>query len=114
MNIFEKVLYMLQAEMQEPMTWGWFHLMWIGLSIISIVVLFKFKNKYSDKQLKIVLGVYGITALILEVLKQIIWSFNYDPITNVVNWDYQWYAAPFQLCTTPIFVSVICLFLKNN
>lgn len=114
MNVFEKILYMLQAEMQEPMAWGWFHLMWIGLSIIALIILFKFKNKYNDKQLKIVLGVYGITALILEVLKQIIWSFNYDPITNVVNWDYQWYAAPFQLCTTPIFVSVICLFLKNN
>jgi len=114
MNIFEKVLYMLQAEMEEPKPWGWFHLMWILLVVIVLVILFKFKNKYSDKQLKIVLGVYGIIALILEVLKQLIWSFNYDHITNIVNWDYQWYAAPFQLCTTPIFVSIICLFLKNN
>ncbi len=114
MNIFEKVLYILQVEMQTPKAFGWFHLMWIFLIIITLMILFKFKNKYSDKQLKVVLGIYGIIALLLEITKQLIWSFNYNTITNTVTWDYQWYAAPFQLCTTPIFISIICLFLKNN
>ena len=114
MNFFEKILYMLQVEMNKPEPYGWFHLMWIGFTIISIVVLFKAKNKYSDKQLKVVLGVYGIVALILELTKQLMWSLNYDEITKVVTWDYQWYAAPFQLCTTPIFASIICLFLKDT
>ena len=114
MNIFEKILYMLQVEMEEPKPYEWFHLMWIALVIISLIILFKLKNKNSEKQLKTVLGVYGIVALILEVTKQIMWSFNYDPSTSFVSWDYQWYAAPFQLCTTPIFASIICLFLKNN
>ena len=49
---------------------------------------------------------------ILELVKQLIWSFNYE--NGVVIWDYQWYAAPFQLCTTPIYVSLICLFLKKG
>ena len=114
MNFFEKILYMLQIEMNKPEPYGWFHLMWIAITIISIVVLFKIKNKYSEKQLKTVLGIYGIVALIFEITKQLIWSFNYDEVTKIITWDYQWYAAPFQLCTTPIFVSVICLFLKDN
>lgn len=114
MNIFEKILYILQIEMNTPEPYGWFHLMWIAFTIISILVLFKVKNKYSNKQLKTVLGVYGIVALIFEIVKQLIWSFNYDEITKIVTWDYQWYAAPFQLCTTPIFVSIICLFLKES
>ena len=114
MNFFEKILYLLQTEMETPKSYGWFHLLWIILVIISIVVLFLLRKKHSEKRLKIVLGVYGIIAFILELLKQLIWSFNYDQITNIVSWDYEWYSAPFQLCTTPIFVSIICLFLKNN
>ena len=114
MNFVEKILYVLQTEMTTPKPWGWFHLMWVFLVIASLAILFGLRKKYSDKQLKIVLGVYGIIALILEVTKQVIWSFNYDVATNVVTWDYQWYAAPFQLCTTPIFASIICLFLKED
>ena len=53
-------------------------------------------------------------ALLLEVLKQIIWAFNYDALSGIVTWDYEWYAFPFQLCSTPIYVSLICLFLKKG
>lgn len=112
MNCFEKILYWLQGTMERPTSFGWFHLMWIGITILSLIILFKIKNKYNEKQLKIVLGIYGIVAFILELIKQVIWSFNFE--NGIVIWDYQWYAAPFQLCTTPIFVSLICLFLKDN
>ena len=113
MNFFEKILYVLQAEMMRPEPYGWLHLMCIVIVIVSLIFLYTRKNKYGEKQLKMVLGVYGITAAILELAKQLIWSFSYDIVNNVVTWDYQWYAAPFQLCTTPIFASLICLFLKD-
>ena len=109
MNVFESIIYFLQGKMEEPKAFGWFHIMWIVFIILFTIFLSK---KKSEKDLKIVLGVYGITSLILEVLKQIVWSFNYE--NGVVVWDYQWYAFPFQLCTTPIFISIICLFLKKN
>ena len=114
MNLFYKVLYFLQGEMEEPKPFGWYHLMWLFFVLVAIIFLYMKKKRYSEKQLKLVLGVYGITALVLEILKQLIWSFNYDTVTNIVTWDYQWYAFPFQLCTTPIFVSLICLFLKKS
>ena len=114
MNLFEKLLYILQGEMTEPTAFGWFHILWLVLVVITILILYMRKKYHSEKQLKIVLGAYGIIALILELLKQLIWTFNYDPIANIVTWDYQWYAFPFQLCTTPIFVSIICLFLKEG
>ena len=114
MNIFEKLLYCLQGDMQTPTLFGWFHLMCIVLCILSLFVLYKLKNKYNNKQLKIVLFTYGFIALILELLKQLIWSFNYDALTNTITWDYQWYAAPFQLCTTPIFICLICAFLNKG
>ena len=114
MNWFEKFLYLLQGEMETPKTLGWFHILWILLVVISIIVLFFLRKNHNEKRLKLILGTYGIIAFILELLKQLIWAFNYDPITNIVTWDYEWYSAPFQLCTTPIFITIICLFLKNN
>lgn len=48
----------------------------------------------------------------MEILKQISWAFDYN--NGNVIWQYEWYAAPFQLCTTPIYVSLICLFLKDG
>lgn len=114
MNFFEKILYMLQAEMERPEPYGWFHLISIFLIIMSIIILYTQRKKYSEKQLKLVVGVYGIIALILETTQQTIRSFDYDMINNIASWDYPWYAAPFQLCTTPLYVSLICLFLKES
>lgn len=114
MNSFEKIVYSLQGTMETPTPFGWFHLMWIGITIVSIIVLFLLRKKHNEKQLKSVLLIYGFIALTLEVIKQIIWSFNYDPVTLIKTWDYQWYASPFQLCTMPIYISLICVFLKKS
>lgn len=114
MNLFEKILCFLQKEMPEPTPFGWYHLLCIGIMLLFIVILFIRRKKHNDKQLKIVLATYGIIVLVLEILKQLTWSFNYDPITQLITWDYEWYAFPFQLCTTPIYISLICLFLKKG
>lgn len=114
MNLFEKILYFLQGEMETPKAFGWFHLLWLFIAIIVLIFLYTQKKNYNEKQLKIVIGTYGIIALILETLKQLIWTFNYDSINNIITWDYEWYAFPFQLCTTPIFICLICLFLKKT
>ncbi len=114
MNFLEKILYFLQTEMNEPKAFGWFHLICLFIVVIVLIYLYNIKNKYNEKQLKIVLGIYGVIALLLEVLKQLIWSFNYDALTNTVSWDYQWYAFPYQLCTIPIIVCISCLFLKKG
>ena len=114
MNLFEKFLYFLQGDMKEPESFGWFHILWILGVIIAIIILYKKKKYYSEKQLKLVLGIYSVVALILELLKQLIWSFNYDPLLLSITWDYEWYSFPFQLCTTPIFVSIISFFMKKG
>ena len=111
MNLFEKILYFLQKEIPEPTPFGWYHLLCIGIMLLFIVILFIRRKKHNDKQLKIVLATYGIIVLVLEILKQLTWSFNYDPVTQLITWDYEWYAFPFQLCTTPVYISLICLFI---
>ena len=114
MTLFQKIIMFLQREMEPPKPWDEYHFLWIGLIIIACVFLFKIKKKDSELQLKVVLGTYGIIALLLEIAKQISWSCEIDPTTFEMTWDYTWYAAPFQLCTTPIYISLTCLFLKKS
>ena len=114
MTLFQKIIMFLQRDMEPPKPWDEYHFLWIGLIIIACVSLFKIKKKDSELQLKVVLGTYGIIALLLEIAKQISWSCEIDPTTFEMTWDYTWYAAPFQLCTTPIYISLTCLFLKKS
>ncbi len=109
-----KLMEFLNSEMERPNPYGWFHLLFIGISLLLVVYFFVTRKKSSDKELKIVLLVYGIIAFILELLKQIAWSYNLDPVTNKIIWDYQWYAAPYQLCTTPIYASLLYFLFKNK
>ncbi len=98
--------------MIEPQAWGWFHLLCISLTLFSLVFCWCRRKNHSEKQLKFILAAYTIPTLILEILKQISWSAT---VTEAgIVWDYQWYAFPFQLCTTPLIVCLICLFLKKN
>ena len=112
MKTYEKILCLLQTEMETPEILGWYHILWIGIVVACLVTLFLLRKRYNEKQLKWVMAIYGIGAFLLELTKQVIWAFNYDAVTGVVTWDYEWYAAPFQLCTTPIFISLAVLFMK--
>ena len=109
-----KLMEFLNSEMERPNPYGWFHLMFVGISLLLVVYFFITRKKSSEKELKIVLLVYGIVALIFELLKQIAWSYNLDSVTGKIIWDYQWYAAPYQLCTTPIYVSLLYFVFKNK
>lgn len=114
MNAMEKILCGLQYEIPRPGSYGPFHIGCLLIAMVLLLFLMRRKEKDHEKALKTILCVYGFGALILEALKQVIWSFQYDPLSNTVAWDYQWYAFPFQLCTTPIFISIICLFLNKS
>lgn len=114
MNLIEKIIYALQYEITRPKSYGLFHIECIFISIVLLIYLIKRKEKNKEISLKKILYIYGFGALVLEILKQIVWSFNYDSVLNTVTWDYQWYAFPFQLCTTPIFASIICIYLKKG
>ena len=111
--MWNKILSVLETEQQRPKPYGIYHLVWLILTILVVVILFFRRKKNDEKQLKSVLGIYAIPAFILEALKQLIWSVEYDSLTSDFVWSYQWYVFPFQLCTMPIYVCLICMFLKK-
>ena len=114
MNVIVKFLLFLQTEMTRPEPYGWYHWLWIGLTVCAITGLFLLRKHWGEKQLKWVLLIYGGVAALTELLKQVSWSFVWDEALQVGSWDYQWYAAPFQLCSTPIYISLLSLCLKKG
>lgn len=112
MNIFERFLYFLEGKMQIPTSFGWFHLMFVGLVILfTIFLCIKFRD-CDDKIFRRIALITWIVILVLEVLKQLVFAFEYDG--NVVTWSYAWYVFPYQLCDTPLYVLPFIAFLKEN
>lgn len=114
MNLIVRIWRVLQVDMPEPAPYGWYHLIWILLGVAAIGFLYSQRRHFGEKQLKWVLGIYGGVAAVTELLKQLSWSLVESEATGQLVWDYSWYSAPFQLCSTPIYVSLICLFLKKG
>ena len=112
-NMGRKILDILQTEIEAPLPYGVFHFSWCFVAIGLIILLFTIRNKHNEKRLKWILGIYAIPTLILEALKQLIWSVEYNVESSGFVWDFQWYAFPFQLCTTPLYICLIALFLKK-
>lgn len=110
-----EVMKWLCTTAEKPKAWGWFHLMFLALVIILTVVLCIWggARKKNEKAFKaVVWSAFGV-MLIFEIYKQIVFSANFGA-DGTLGWEYQWYAFPFQLCSTPIYVLPIVGCLKDG
>ncbi len=112
MNFGEKILVFLQGTMEEPVSYGWFHILFIILvTAVTVFLCVKFKDS-GDKTVNIICLIAWIVMVVFELYKQIVYTFNYE--NGVSSWDYQWYAFPFQLCSTPLYLLPFIAFLKDG
>lgn len=110
MSFFEEILRILDVQMAKPGLFGWFHIMWIALLILGSVglcILHKSK-KFSVPN---VLLIVSVIVAVLEIYKQINYSFTYG---DGISYDYQWYAFPFQFCSTPMYVGLLAGIFKKG
>ena len=112
MNFFEKIISALQGEMETPTNYSWFHLMFMAIIIASTVLLCKFFKDADDKTFRRIVLIGWIITVALEIYKQLVFSMDVDGTTAV--WDFRWYAFPFQLCSTPLYVLPFVAFLKDG
>ena len=75
--------------------------------ITTLLCLYAVKHRNDQEKLvrftRIVVLTYSILGIILEIYKQLNFSFN----STSGEWSYQWYAFPFQFCSTPMYVGLI-------
>ena len=111
MNTFEKFVYWLQGTMETPTVFGWYHIMCLGILVALCFAVGFISRKASDKTVRIVLLITTAILLIFEVIKQVVFAFEYND--GVVTWDYSWYAFPFQFCSVPMYVGFLASLLKE-
>ena len=103
MNGLEKIITLLSFEMTTPTVYGWFHILCLVL-MVAFIVFLCFK-RFNTKKFLLTLS---IIMLVFELYKQL--SFSYDG----EDWEYQWYAFPFQFCSVPMYVALIAGLTKNK
>lgn len=94
--------------MEVPKAYGAFHLtFWlVGLAVCFLVGYLC--RKYSAKTIKIILFIIGVVLLVTEVYKQLFYYYV------VGNGNYQWWILPFQLCSVPMYLCIIQMFVGNK
>ncbi len=112
MEFWGRLIEILDADMQTPTMYGWFHLLFFTLSIVAGILLLRFGKAADEKFVRRVLLYSAIIVLVLEVYKQINYTFTYDGTTILA--DYQWYAFPFQFCSTPMYISLLAGLIRHR
>lgn len=112
MEFWIGLLKILDARMETPASYGLFHIVAFCVSVIFTVYLCIFrKNDSPERVRKVILGL-SVVVLILEIYKQINYSFSYADGT--ITFDFQWYAFPWQFCSTPMYVGLLAGLIKKG
>lgn len=113
LDFWIRLLEFFNLKMETPTPYGWFHLMWLGITAVVTVLLCVFGRNKSPRFVQgLVFGVAAAVAL-LEVYKQINYTFSVND--GSVTADFQWYAFPWQFCSTPMYVGLLTgLFRKGK
>ena len=112
MHLVEQILNFLNGEMNTPVPYqsfssSWFHYIALVLVLIASILFATRMKKISDSKLRRFLLIFAGLLLLLELYKQLIFSYQSD-------WNYQWYAFPFQFCSTPMYVTLFAGLTKNK
>ena len=112
MDTWIKILQFLDTDMETPTPYGWFHLLWLALTVLATVFLCVRGKKQSPKQIRnTVLGI-TIVCILLEIYKQINYTFRIN--NGGLTVDFQWYAFPWQFCSIPVYVGLLAGLIRKG
>ncbi len=112
MEFLKTLLELLDTQMARPGLYGWFHVLCFALSIALGVILCITLKKPTPKQVRTVLLVISVIVTILEIYKQI--NYTFTPSAGGIEADFQWYAFPWQFCSMPMYVGLLAGILPKG
>ncbi len=105
MDFWISILTFLRAEMATPAPYGWYHLLWMGITAgMTVLLCTRYRYCSAETVKKVVFGVAAVLA-ILEVYKQVVLTFTVKGSTIVAS--YRWHAFPWQFCSTPMYMGLL-------
>ena len=103
----EKFLHWLEGTMTTPTTFGWFHIMWLVITVAACAVIYAVRKKISQRAVSNILLITGIVVILFEVYKQVVFSSFHYVGGGESYFEYSWYTFPFQFCSTPMLVMLL-------
>lgn len=105
MEVVVDILEVMDTSMEQPDLYGWFHILWLMITTAVTAALCVFLKGASDHKIRAVILTVAVIVTLLEIYKQI--NFTFSVNDGKIVTDYQWYAFPFQFCSTPMYVGLL-------
>lgn len=112
MHFLGGLLNLLNAKMDVPSIYGGFHVFFFAASILAGIVLCRRYPQPGTAFVRKLLLIASLVVIVLEVYKQINFSFRYDG--ESITFDYPWYAFPFQFCSTPMYIGLLSALTRSK
>ncbi len=94
--------------MEKPAAYGAFHLITTAvLLVVTVFVAWRLRHA-SDRQNRVILAAVGFFLLLTEVYK-----IAFHMTVNPYDWGF-FGAFPFQLCSVPMYLSLVCAVCRNE
>lgn len=111
MSFIDRIMQALETRITTPKPYGWFHILFLVLTVAAAVLLiWRFRNA-SDKVVRRILLTLWIVMIVFEIGKQL--EGAYSVVDGVPNWEYYWSWFPFQFCSTPLYCLPFIIFLPD-
>jgi len=106
MDFWGTIIQILDTEMTTPTLYGWFHLLswFLTLGAAALLCVLHKRRPSEQRVRRVVFGV-ALAVFILEIYKMLSFSFSYEG--GEVLFDFQWYAFPWQFCSTPMYAGLL-------
>lgn len=103
LEIFREILKILDIQMDVPRLYGWYHILCLILTAGLTVFAIRRGRHQDEKTIRRVVFWTAVVVALLEVYKQINFSFGDGSAAA----EYQWYAFPWQFCSTPMYIGLL-------
>ena len=112
MEFLRTLLSLLDTKMAVPALYGPFHVFFIVTSIFCGFIISRHGANKGEAFMRRFLLVESLLITVLEIYKQINFSFHVDG--SQILFDYQWYAFPFQFCSTPMYIGLLAAVVRSK
>ena len=112
MDFWIKIITFLDTQMTEPTCYGGFHIAFLAAMVLATVYLCVLRKNDSPDRVRKVVFTLSLIVIILEIYKMINYSFSV--VDGQIVYDFQWYAFPFQFCSTPMYVGLLAGIIKRG
>ena len=111
MEFLKKLFAVLDTQMQRPPLYGWFHILFLVLTVVATVVLCLLYKKGVIKNVRRVVLVTSLIVIALEIYKLLMFGISYE---NELKYEFVWRVFPWQFCSTPMFIGLIAGLTKGK